>query len=699
MTPSSPITPDAIRDELSRLTAPVLVEGLKRLFGSVERDLFDETAETGDEVARSRVFEDITTIREEKSGLLHAFNHALIHPETARWQAEWHELLGDRQAAVEFEDALDEARRRCGTEHALYEARVEALHERAPQDFPPRLYTLDAVSRAFFGSIGDFPDTLRLRLVAHWPQKVLDTLVPHYATLNDFLARAGILPGLKRWQENAPAADTPRPRGSQPAPAPTAAATGAPRSGPEEDELPALLAPMVRRTLEGDDQYLFRFERDEEWLAEDFAAFVMDRIEPQLRPAAWPAASRELLRLVGMTFSDLLNDRMIEARHRRLISQLQMAVLLVASRDPHFLSDADHPMRRILNLIALIGSDPALNRDPRPTAELIPEIQAAVLEDENRLGALVDRLREYSRGRPEATARPTVTPAGERLAEIEQRCRERVERMIADQTAGLPVSEATRGALDHLFTPFMVRTMLRQGRQVDLWTRIVEVLREALTLQMDPTLTDAGVETFAVHARDLFESAESDGLQAEERRALESFLAYLGELAAQSMPMPEPVAVPTPTQTETPREEPSPAEQAGESDSDQPPASGTPPAAEEETAEASRTSLDGMALASLSFVRAFFEQQAKSEEWFEVHTAPGRALRRLKIRNLDADHGVINFANRTGQSRLSLPLAQVIDDLLEGRTRMVFQTPRFSQALDRLRGQLEEYKHDEQRTG
>ncbi|MGM0516687.1 MAG: hypothetical protein ACQER6_03705, partial [Pseudomonadota bacterium] len=120
---------------------------------------------------------------------------------------------------------------------------------------------------------------------------------------------------------------------------------------------------------------------------------------------------------------------------------------------------------------------------------------------------------------------------------------------------------------------------------------------------------------------------------------------------------------------------------------------------EEETSEEEDRPMDGLVLASLPYVREFFEQQGKSEEWFEVHTGPGRALRRLKIRNLDAEHGVINFANRTGQSRLTLPLAQVIDDLLEGRTRMVFETPRFSQALDRLRGQLEEYRHDEQRTG
>ncbi|MGM0516686.1 MAG: DUF1631 family protein, partial [Pseudomonadota bacterium] len=359
MTSSSPITPDAIREELTRLTNPVLVEGLKLLFAGVERDLFDEASQADDESVRSSIFDDIATIRGEKSGLLRAFNQHLTRPDAETRQVEWHELIGDRQAAVEFEDGLEEARRRCGTEHALYEARVESLHEQAPETFPPKYYTLDALSRAFFAGIADFPDSLRLRLVAHWPEQVLYTLVPHYATLNDSLVRAGVLPGLKRWQEGSGATKpqvTPRPM-------PSTAHTEerAQRTGPDEDELPALLEPMARTTLEGDDQYLFRFERDEEWLAEDFAAFMMDRVEPGLRPTAWPSASRELLRLVGMTVSDLLNDRMIEVRHRQLISRLQVAVLLVASRDRHFLSDADHPMRRALNLLALIGSDPAVN--------------------------------------------------------------------------------------------------------------------------------------------------------------------------------------------------------------------------------------------------------------------------------------------------------------------------------------------------
>lgn len=704
MTPSSPITPDAIRDELSRLTTPVLVEGLKLLFAAVERGLFDEAAETEDEAVRSSIFEDIATTREEKSSLLRAFNQHLVHPEAGTQKADWHELIGDRQTAVSFEDGLGEARRRCGTEHALYEARVEALHEQAPHTFPARFYTLDAVSRAFFASIGDFPDSLRLRLVTHWPEQVLDLLVPHYATLNDFLARAGILPGLKRWDDAAPGAEPPvveRPTARTASPISTPVS----RSGPDEEDLPELLEPLARATLEGDDQYLFRFERDEDWLAEDFAAFMMERIEPGAHPSVWPADSRELLRLVGMTFSDLLNDHMIEARHRRLISQLQVAVLLAASRDRHFLSDADHPMRRILNLIALIGSDPGVNQDPRPTADLIPEIQRAVLDDEDRLTMMVDRLHEQSRGRQQAGAQPAATLAQERLAEIEQRCRDRVALMIDEQSDGLPITEGTRAALDQLFAPFMVRTMLRQGRQVTLWTRIIEVLREAITLQMDPTLGNDDVETFGAHARDLFESAQSDGLQAEERRALEAFLAHLHELAEQSMVMPEPVKAPTPHTQEPPAEtgapaspptqEQTPAETDEEETADQPASTETPSASGEE----SEKPLDGLILASLPFVRTFFEQQGKSEEWFEVHTGPGRALRRLKIRNLDADHGVINFANRTGQSRLTLPVAQVIDDLLEGRTRMVFETPRFSQSLDRLRGQLEEYRHDEERAG
>jgi len=99
-------------------------------------------------------------------------------------------------------------------------------------------------------------------------------------------------------------------------------------------------------------------------------------------------------------------------------------------------------------------------------------------------------------------------------------------------------------------------------------------------------------------------------------------------------------------------------------------------------------------LASLEIVKDFFEQQSTSEEWFEVYTGPGRALRRLKIRDLDPDNGVVNFANRTGQAKLSLPVGQVLDDLLAERTRLVFGNPRFARALDQLRGQLEEHRDE-----
>ncbi|MFN2381466.1 MAG: hypothetical protein ABR561_02800, partial [Guyparkeria sp.] len=114
----------------------------------------------------------------------------------------------------------------------------------------------------------------------------------------------------------------------------------------------------------------------------------------------------------------------------------------------------------------------------------------------------------------------------------------------------------------------------------------------------------------------------------------------------------------------------------------------------EEGSSAQTIPADGLLLASLDAVQGFFRQQRNSEEWFEVYTGPGRALRRLKIGDLDSENGVVNFANRTGQAKLSLPLGQVLDDLFAERTRLVFGNPRFARALALLRERLEEHRDE-----
>ncbi len=708
-------SPAQVRDELTRLMGAALHEGIKRLFAQAERQLFDLAAAETDSQRRTEAFEAIAQCRGEQDGFFRAFAAALLAP-SADWKtAEWHQLIGDRARALRFEDDLAEAGRRCGIEHTQFEARIGQLHNDDPDSVPAGLFTLESISRAFLAQAGRLPRDVRDPLIAHWAEQVLFRLAPIYSVLNDYLIQVGVLPGIKRLRDpltETASVDTHSNTAQTIPDAPR-------RVGPSPEELSDRLVPMLRATIAGDDQYLFRFERDRDWREEDFAAFIMDRLEPSLSTADWPGRSRELIRLVGMTLSDVLNDELIDPRHRRQIATLQIAVLLLATRDRHFLSDADHPMRRILNLLALIGSDPDLKPDTDSSGALLEPIQQAVLEDPLALDALADRLRDISRGKPIDQPQPAVQPAHERLAQIEERCRIRVGKILAGHVADMPLREPTRALLDGVFQPFMVRTMINQGRQSAPWAGIIELLQEALTLQIDPTIGPDDVRAFAGQSARLFNETTSDGLLGEEQRTLDTFLDYLDAQSRDTQAVPEPpsaapghvgngnsedeAAVDDLTSIPTPPPEAGPIEmeKATPTETSAPSAgttavpdrgTGSEPLSVEPQSSAPGIPSDGLLLASLDVVRDFFDQQSRSEEWFEVYTGPGRALRRLKIRDLDAENGVVNFANRTGQAKLSLPVGQVIDDLLAERTRLVFGNPRFVRSLTALRSQLEEQR-------
>lgn len=95
-------------------------------------------------------------------------------------------------------------------------------------------------------------------------------------------------------------------------------------------------------------------------------------------------------------------------------------------------------------------------------------------------------------------------------------------------------------------------------------------------------------------------------------------------------------------------------------------------------------------------VLRFVKTHLMNNEWFQVYTGSGSALRRLKGKDVNPTLGVVNFANRTGELELFLPLTQLVHDLLEERTRPVFENPTYNRALRELKGLLDsETAHDD----
>jgi len=627
----SSTSPVEIRDQLIRLMEADLRDGLKRLFAQVEQQPLDLAANESDR-EQHEAHQAIAYARDQQDRFYHELCQKLLSPErTAQAIAQaaaqdWHVLIGDRSRALRFEDALAQATRLCGNEHAQFEARIGQLHSDDPEAVPAGLYTMEAISRVFVALTRDLPENLRHRLVDQWPEQVLVRLVPTYSVLNDYLIQAGVVPGIKRLHD--PLANLQLP--VQPTSPPDEPDVPQ-HAGPTIDALAERLVPLVRTTLGGDSHYLFRFERDQDWHSEDFAAFIMERLEPALPPSNWPTRTRKLIQWVGLAFSELLNDDSIDPRHRRQIATLQPAVLLLASQDRHFLSDADHPGRQILNLMALIGTDPDLKPDIDATAALLAPIQEAIvnvperLERWEQLERLVGQLRAISRSKPKPKSKS----------------KSKSKSIVLDDNRPTPATMSPTSAV------------AEPAQAIDPISDVAAVAESSLMPENEVPATGASVVDPDNH------------------------------------PDSSPTLSAAPGQSGPPETSASPgAPQAG--------AEAENPASEQPNAPASTSSTasDGLLLASLDFIQDFFQQQASSQEWFEVDTGPRRALRRLKIHDLDRENGMVNFANHIGQVRLSLPVDQVIDDLIKKRTRLVFDNPHFARAFEQLRDQLEARRHE-----
>jgi len=185
----------------------------------------------------------------------------------------------------------------------------------------------------------------------------------------------------------------------------------------------------------------------------------------------------DVINLVSMLFDFILEDRQLHPTMKAMISRLQIPVLKVALSDKNFFNRGGHPVRKLLNELALAAMGWA-EKKPGQRDPLRDKIESVV---ERILNDYTDNVQLFSE----------LLDDFSHFMDLDRRRRELVEQRLKDAEEGRAkqerASEAARGLLDEV----------QQGR--DLPQSIVRLLDDALIKYLQWVVLREGEESDRWH--------------------------------------------------------------------------------------------------------------------------------------------------------------------------------------------------------
>lgn len=724
------INAEQIRDDLGNLAHAALSSAFKSLFNDIEKKLFSRGEHTIHQEDKAEFFELIESLKThlqpfEDDFFATAFRTDLSEqiPKT------WVDLIHDRTLSLLIEDMVAHAKARYGMEHAQYESRIKLLSQSYPSIISDQYLTLPGIVTAFLINLKHFKKPLKKDIIRVLGNQVLIKLEPMYMLMNDQLVQLGVLPQIKSVRENElSAVDSlfndlfEREH----------ALMGLDFGATVENHIAPLeiLQDLLKRK-----KLILRKASDIQ--PDDFTDALAAEIDKQHKNAAAKPTiatkDKEILRLVGAVIADIINDPQINPVIKKQIHLLQTVLLYTAFDDPNFFSQINNPARTTINELAVIGSDPSLDIDK---ISQIETLVGKIITDASNLNfSFAEALRTLYRidGRAAKNDELALNAIQSRHPEVLARCRNRIAAIIRDKAQDIVMNPPTQVFIEEIWAPFMVQILMTHGRQCDEWHEANSVLDRVICLEKSLPDSAKSLIELDSHIKELLRHSQNKRFQLESHGnsipAIENYRRHLEAaiVAIPQAPEPEAAAVQAPEReaiSETGMPAPADStstiaqheeyeqettvamdEPRGESDLDTPEIQagaveqGFSTAVDEtdeeeaivESDESSIDMLDARYHAAVKrpVVIDFFNRHVLSDEWFQIYTTEGAALRRLKVSSINHELGVVNFSNRNGELTLFLPLAQVFRDIIESRSHPVFDNAQFNRAREKLIHELD----------
>ncbi|MFA0811061.1 DUF1631 domain-containing protein [Microbulbifer epialgicus] len=212
---------------------------------------------------------------------------------------------------------------------------------------------------------------------------------------------------------------------------------------------------------------------------------LQQRLVEENQAASLAKVDSDVIKLVEMLFSFILEDRSLATPIKSQLGRLQLPLLKVAIADKSFFSKGGHPARKLLNELADAAtgwqatdryeSDPLYNE----VSQIVERVLSEFDQDINIFSSLLESLREFiirERKRAEMLERRVVDEADGRAKT--QAARARVAAVMDALMAERDLPPVVQDWLQKVWNNVLFLTCVKEGTESEAWSRDVRTARD-----------------------------------------------------------------------------------------------------------------------------------------------------------------------------------------------------------------------------
>ena len=200
----------------------------------------------------------------------------------------------------------------------------------------------------------------------------------------------------------------------------------------------------------------------------------------------------DVINLVSMLFDFILEDRQLHPVMKSLIGRLQIPVLKVALSDKDFFNRGGHPVRKLLNEMAVAAMGWTEKRPGQKDLlrdKIEKVVQRVLGEFTTQVGLFEELLKDFSHFMDLDRRRRELVEQRLRDAEEgrarQERATQAAEELIRSQSLDHDIPQSVSQFLQDVWSRYLQWVVLREGEDSELWSRATD-LTGRLVWSVDP---------------------------------------------------------------------------------------------------------------------------------------------------------------------------------------------------------------------